>query len=328
MRSMRFILWLVLALGVLWGGYWFVGARSVRTGAEAWFAQQKAAGMVAENSGIAVAGFADRFDMTVNDIHLADPVSGWGWSAPFAQVLAMTWKPWHLIAALPHTQLIEVPDGQKVSLGSTRLMASLLMRPTLALAPVRVVIEGETLALTSDAGWTAGADKVILAAESDPTRVNALHLGVDASNLTVPDVLAHLPDLGPAITTLHIDTSATLSEPVGWAMVDPKVLEVTLREAHLVWGPIDLIATGSVKADVAGLAEGKIELALKGWRSLPAVVVALGMVPPQNQVTVERGLQFLSKTGKDPEVLTLPLIFKSGRTSLGPLPLGPAPRLQ
>ena len=327
MRSMRFILWFVLGLGVVWGSYWFVGARIVRQDAEGWFADQRAAGMVAETSSITVAGFADRFDTTLNDIHLADPASGWGWSAPFAQILAMTWKPWHLIAALPHEQTIEVPDGQTVKLDSARMMASLLMQPELALTPVRLVIEGEALALTSDAGWTAGAETVVLAAENDSTRVNTVHLGADVKALTLPETLAHLPDMGSAIALLHVDAGATLTEPLDWDTTDPKVLELTLREAHLVWGPIDLVASGDLKAAADGRAEGEIDLGLKGWRNLPALVVALGLVPPQNQVTVERVLEFLSKTGKDPAVVNLPLIFKSGQMSLGPLPLGPAPRL-
>ena len=328
MRWMRLILWLALGLGILWGGYWFVGAKAVRSGTETWFADQKAAGLVADNTGISVTGFADRFDMTVNGIHLADPVSGWGWQAPFAQVFAMTWKPWHLIAALPHSQVIEVPGGQKVTLNSARLMASLLMRPTMALPPERLVVEGETLALSSEAGWTAEAEKVVLAAENDPTRANTLHLGADVTGLTMPEDLAHLPDLGPLITALHIDTFATLSVPIDWVMSDPQVLDVTVREVHLAWGAIDLTASGALKADANGMAEGKIDLALKGWRSLPALVVALGLVPPKNEVTVQRGLEFLSKTGKDPAVVNLPLIFKSGEMSLGALPLGPAPRLQ
>lgn len=328
MRSIRFFLWGVLALGLLWGGYWFVGARALRNATEAWFATQNSIGLVAETSGISVAGFADRFDMTINDIHLADPVSGWGWTAPFTQLLAMTWKPWHMIAALPHDQVVEVPDGQKVRVASTRLMASLLMRPTLALPPDRIVVEGETLALSSDAGWTAGAEKVVLAIANDPTRVNTQRLGADVVGLTVPETLAHLPGLGPTIATVHVDASSTLSVPLDWVMVDPRVLEVTLREMHLVWGAIDLTASGSVKADTNGMPVGEIDLALKGWRSLPAVVVALGLVPAKNQAMVESGLEFLSKTGADPEVLNLPLIFKSGEMSLGPLPLGPVPRLQ
>lgn len=328
MRSMRFFLWFVLGLGVLWGGYWFVGARAVELGARAWFAQQKAAGLVAENDGIAVAGFADRFDLTVTQPHLADPVSGWGWQAPFAQVFAMTWKPWHLIAALPHSQVVQVPDGQKVTLGSDRMMASLLMQPSLSLGLERAVIEAEKLSLTSDRGWTSGTDKLVLAAERDATRANTLRLGADLTNLTLPAAYASLPDLGPVLSTIHFDAHVTLSQPFDLNMADPQVLDATLTELHVAWGTMDLTAMGDVKPDAAGLAQGKIDLRLKGWRALPAAVVALGLVPPSNEVTVQRGLEFLAKASPDPEVLSLPLTFEKGTMSLGFLPLGPSPRLR
>ena len=327
MRSMRLILWLVLVLGVLWGGYWFVGARAVEAGAATWFADQKAAGLVADNKGLAVAGFADRFDLTVTDPHLADPVSGWGWQAPFAQIFAMTWKPWHLIAALPNAQEVDLPDGQKLTVGSARMMASLMMRPSLDLPFDRAVMEAEGLTLTSDAGWQVGADKVVLAAQDDATRANTLRLGADVTQLQVPAALAHIADLGPTVAAMHLDVSAAMSAPLGNSLLGKTVVGVTVTSVQVVWGAMELTATGSVKPDATGLAEGKIDLALKGWRSLPALVVALGLVPPQNQVTVQRGLEFLAKSGSDPDALSLPLTFAGGYMSLGPLPLGPAPRL-
>lgn len=327
MRSMRAVLWLVLVLGLLWAGYWFVGSRAVESSVAGWFADQQAAGMVAENKGIAVAGFADRFDLTVTEPKLADPATGWGWQAPFAQVLAMTWKPWHLIAALPHTQEITAPDGQKVNVNSSRLMASLLMKPAVGLPPRRLVVEGEGLALASNAGWTLGADKAVLAAEEDPTRTNSLRLGADVTKITVPASLATLPDLGPEAALIHADVSLGLSEPLAWAMEGAAVTAVHVTAVQVTWGKMDLTASGEVTANADGLAEGKVDMHLKGWQSLPALVVALGLVPPQNEVTVQRGLEFLSKTGKDPDVLTLPLTFAKGYMSLGPLPLGPAPRL-
>ena len=328
MRWMRFILWLVLGLGVLWGGYWFVGAHFVETTVVGWFADQRAAGIVAENTGVSVSGFADRFDVTVSDPHLAGPISGWGWKAPFAQVFAMTWKPWHLIAALPHSQVVEVPGGQKVTVASTRMMASLLMQPKSTLPPERLVMEGEGLALNSDAGWTLGAEKLVLAAETDPTRVNAVHLGADATNLALPAAVAALPDLGPVAALVHLDATVGLSVPLDWQMDGAQVLGVTLTSLHIIWGTLDLTAQGEVTPDATGLAVGKIDFTLKGWRSLPGVVVALGLVKPEMKVSVTRALEFLAASSHDPQVLTLPLTFKDGQMSLGPLPLGPSPALQ
>ncbi|MGV8988436.1 MAG: DUF2125 domain-containing protein [Cypionkella sp.] len=328
MRSMRYILWLCLALGILWGGYWFVGSRAIEQSVTAWIADQQAAGLVAENSGIAVEGFADRFDLTVSNPHFADPLSGWGWKAPFAQVLAMTWKPWHLIAALPHTQEVDLADGQKITVGSTRLMASLLLRPSLALGFTRAVVESEGLTLSSDAEWTAAAEKTVLAVENDATRKNTLHLGADITSLTLPETISQVPELGGTMAMVHLDASVSLSQPIDLNMMNPQVLAASLKALHIAWGTLDLTAEGQIKPDAQGFAEGKIDLHLKGWRSVPAVVVALGLVPPQNEVTVQRMLEYLAAASPDPEVLSLPLTFSEGYMSLGPLPLGPAPQLQ
>lgn len=327
MRAVRYLLWLVLGLGLVWGGYWFVGARAVEQQARDWFEEQKARGLVAENDGIAVAGFADRFDLTVTGVHLADPDSGWGWQAPFAQVFAMTWKPWHLIAALPHDQVITVPGGQKVTLTSSRLMASLLVSPTPALPLRRAVVEGEGLSFASDAGWSLSADKTVLAAEGLTSPANSLRLGADLTRVTLPASLSAVADLGPVLASLHLDAAVTLSQPIDRNLDRPELRDLTLTLAHAVWGPLELSAAGHLAPDANGLAEGKIDLDLKGWRSLPAVAVALGLVPPENEVTVQRVLEFLSKTGPDPDTLHLPVTFKSGQMALGPVQIGPAPRL-
>ena len=125
---MRVILWVTLAFGLLWAGYWVVGSRAVAGGAATWFAGAADQGITASQSGISVSGFPNRFDLTVTAPHLSDPASGWGWQAPFAQVFAMTWKPWHVIAALPNSQDIIAP-GQRITLASSKMRASLRVVP-------------------------------------------------------------------------------------------------------------------------------------------------------------------------------------------------------
>ena len=127
---MRFILWFGLVLGVLWGGYWFVGSSAIRSGATQWFADSAAQGLIAENGGITVSGFPSRFDMTVTTPRLTDLASGWGWKAPFAQILSMTWKPWHVIAVLPQDQEIDGPD-QRIALTNSKMSASLRVEPSI-----------------------------------------------------------------------------------------------------------------------------------------------------------------------------------------------------
>lgn len=327
MRWVRFLLWFVLGLGLLWGGYWFVGASALKRSTQAWFNDQTAAGLVADHSAITVAGFAYRFDLTITDPHLADPVSGWGWQAPFVQILAMTWKPWHVIAALPPTQVFHTPDGQDVTLSANRLKASVVMQPTPSLPLKRAVVEGEGLSLSSTMGWRMGLDKMVLAAQTMDTQATTLRLGADVGTLTLPQAHATLPDLGPALTDLHLDATVTLSQPVDRSLRDPHLLGVALKQLHVAWGLIDLTASGEITPDAQGFASGKIDLHLKGWESLPAAAVALGLVAPTNEETIRRGLEFLAKASPDPKVISLPLTLADGQMSLGFVPLGAAPAL-
>ena len=82
-----------------------------------------------------------------------------------------------------------------------------------------------------------------------------------------------------------------------------------------------------MKAAPDGLAEGEIAIKVAGWRRLPVVLGALGIVDPQMAPGLERALEVMAESSADPEVLLLVLKCTGGRMSLGPFPLGPAPRL-
>ena len=326
---MRAILWVGLALGVLWGGYWFVGSSAVERGVVQWFGAAAAQGMTASNAGVSVAGFPSRFDLTVTNPHLADAVSGWGWQAPFVQVFSMTWKPWHLIAALPNDQEIDAP-GQKILLHSSAMKGSLRLQPSTDLTLAEIVIEARDLAATSDLGWALGAKSLLFAIARDATQPNAQRLGLEVSDLA-PDarLTALLPDLGDRIETVHLDATLLLSAPVDRHLSEtrPALEGITLADFHAVWGSLKISATGDIARAPDGFATGKIEFRIEDWQQIPKLVVALGLVEPGMGESIERGLEVLANAGPDPKVLTLPLEFKSGQMNLGPLPLGPAPML-
>ena len=55
--------------------------------------------------------------------------------------------------------------------------------------------------------------------------------------------------------------------------------------------------------------------------------MALGLVKPDIAPTVERMLEVIAAQSPDLDVINITLSCQDGRMSLGPLPLGPAPRL-
>ncbi len=341
---MRKLLILLLTGSGLWSGYWFAGSSAIRSGAESFFADAAAQGIVAEKTALSVVGFPNRFDLTVEGINLADPQSGFGWQAPFAQVFAMTWKPWHIIAALPPEQVITTPD-EEITLKSEGMMASFRARPTPDLPLAAVIVESGAFTATSSSGWTVGAHRALasiksvetVADEADVDAVmsdaNSYIMSLDIEELA-PDPVAMArivaeAGLPPVIDAVRILGSAQLTAPLDRHVGETNVLPVALKLDLLVvtWGELEVTATGKVAPDAAGYAAGRIEFEVTNWQKLVPALVATGAIKPEISKTVENMLGAMAKETGDPDVLKLPLILNEGRMSLGPLPLGPAPLL-
>ena len=335
---MRKLLFLLIAATALWSGYWFVGSNAVRDGVETWFADAARQGITAEKAGVTVAGFPNRFDLTIDEIRLADPVSGAGWQAPFVQVFAMTWKPWHIIVALAPEQVVTLPD-QVVTVGSTDLKASLRAKPSTDLPLAEVRLAGAGVNLASDQGWTLGLGEFTLGLRDEPSLGPAgYELGFDLAPLTPdPGFLSavkavELPDLPPSdlpevVETLWGSISLTLSAPLDRHAGDarPHLRRVEINQFNLTWGPLSASASGVVEADPNGYAAGKVTVEVTNWDRLPAVLVAAGVIKPEVAPTVARGMQALAAQSPDLKVLSLSLVLEDGRMSFGPFPLGPAP---
>lgn len=326
---MRLVLWLVAAVAVLWTGYWFVASRSVERGIGTWVAGQAETGLEVGYRGLSVGGFPGRFDVALTKPHLADPAAGTGWAAPDLLVTALAYDPWHLIAIFPQTQTVTLPD-QAVTLTAGKLLGSVVFAPGTSLSLQRTRLSGNDLALGSTAGWQTGAGHVNFAtavlenAQSHEIGLEMLQVAPD------PVLSASVPDLPAKIDRLHLDATVTFSGPVDrTAATSPlKITAVEVKDLSGTWGDAALSGSGRMIADALGRAEGQIDLRLDHWRKLMPLLVATGTVTPEVAPTWEKMLDFLARDGGgDPDVLKLPLTYRDGRASLGPLPLGPAPQL-
>ncbi len=329
---MRALLWIVLVAAGLWGGYWFIGSRAMEQAATGWFAAQRGDPILAEQQGIAVAGFPNRFDLTVTEPRLTDTQTGLRWTAPFAQVFMMSWKPWHVIATLPQEQTLALP-GQDIALTSTLIQGSLVVVPGTDLVLDRTAIAGDGIALRSSAGWEVAATTARFGTRRAPDRATAHEVALDLTTLTPTAAfrmaLANRSDLPEQINQLRLDTVLGLSGPIDRfaATTRPRLTDITLREGLLRWGDLVLSAQGSLTPAADGTPQGRIDLRVENWRELVPVLIASGLVTDQTSQTLTRALELYAAQGSDPGVLNLPLSFQQGWMNLGPLPLGPAPRL-
>lgn len=328
---MRALLIVVLVVSGLWAGYWVVGSRAMQRTVDQWFATSHG-NLTATRSDVSISGFPNRFDLTVSDPALADTAGGWAWRAPFVQVFMMTWKPWHLIAALPQEQRLDTPYGPFM-LRSSALEGSLVVIPGTALALDRTVLSGEGLSLSGEAAWQIAATKATFATRLMPDDAKAHEIGFDATTVS-PDAnfrmaLAGRSDLPEEIEQIHLDAVATLTAPLDRHAQQsaPRLARLVVKQGLLRWGDLVVSAEGMVEPDANGQADGRIDLRVENWRELVPVLVAAGLVTAEVSPTVTRAMEILSEQGDDPKILTVPLAFQSGRMSLGPLPLGPAPAL-
>ena len=325
---MRALIWITGLLAVLYAGYWVLGKRAVEQAAVAFFVAAPDSGLIAENTGLSVQGFPSRFDLTVSEPRLTHPRNGLQWYAPFLQILSLSYKPWHVIAAFPPSQTLQTP-GEALTLTSGKLQASVVVTPNASVALDRIAVVGSDLGLTSDLGWGLTAVEARLATRADTTRTNAYEIGMDVTTLALDATLAALlPDLPGTVEKLHFDALGTLSAPLDRTagQTRPSLTALSVKAAQVTWGPLIAFAKGDLSV-IQGVPEGRIDIRLQGWRALIPVAVRLGAITPEVAPTMERMMEILATSGGDPKVLEMPLVFANGLMSLGPLPLGPAPRL-
>jgi len=129
---------------------------------------------------------------------------------------------------------------------------------------------------------------------------------------------------------LYLDADVTLSAPLdrNAPRVRPSLIAVSLHEALLLWGDLALHVKGDLVPDAAGFAEGSLTLRATNWQRLLPALVAAKLIKPEVVPTWTRVLGIMARQSGDPAVIDLTLRLAQGRVSLGPLPLGAAPRLR
>src|SRR6056297_2273408 len=331
---MRVLLAVILVAAALWAGYWVIGSRATLSAFEGWLDARRAEGWVAETGSLDVQGFPNRFDVAFEDLILADPETGLAWEAPRFQIDALSYRPGHVIAVWPDELLVATPE-EKFRVESRDMRASLVIAPDTALAPRRMTLTADYLRVTTEArpGETTALSTLSLAAERQEG--TAYRLGLRAEGLTLAsrararlDPEGRLPD---RISGFEADVTASFDKPwdrsaIERARPQPTHLHVRLAEGR--WGDLHLQAAGAVEVDANGWPDGELTLKARNWREIVTLMRAAGALPEGLASSVERGLGMMARLAGNPETLDIPLGLGGGRMWLGPVPLGPAPRLR
>jgi len=323
---MRLLLGLAVLAFLGWSGWWWVASGTAQRGTDSTIASLQAQGWQAGHDGLTVAGYPNRIDLTATAPRLATPDGRWGWSAPFVQIFALSYKPWHLIAAFAPDQRLHTPAGDW-ALSADKMQASLVLVPGADLTLDRFQLSATAPRLGGP--LQASADSLALATRPTPDQALAHDIGLDLRGLVAdPVMLAALPPglLPDHAALVRLDVVAAFDAPLDRhaATTPPRLTGLTLREVRGEWGPIRAHLTGRLVPDAAGYAEGALSLRMEGALAALEVAIAAGWLAPEARATWAGVLTSLAPGGA---ALDLPLRLSRGRVSLGPLPLGPAPRL-
>lgn len=333
---MRALLAVILLAALGWSGYWVIASSGMKTGLRQWFDARRAEGWVAETSGITVLGFPNRIDATLSEVALADPETGLAWEAEFLQLLALSYRPNHVIAVWPPEQRLATPHD-KYDLASTDMRASLILAPNADLTLERLTLTAENLTITR-AGERDSTElsKLSLAAKRsavDPAPSYRLGLAVDGVSPALPWRLKIDPGetLPKALDALSVDMTVTFDAPWDRYSIErarPQPRRIKLRLAEARWGRLELLLAGDLTVDEAGRPTGSLTVKARNWREIVDLGVASGLLPKGLARSLRDGLGLMSQLAGNPNTLDLPLDFARGRVFLGPVPLGAAPELR
>jgi hypothetical protein len=319
---------LVLAIAAVYSGYWFLGKHTVKDATLNGIASAQRDGWQIDYSDLSTVGFPSRFDTTVSDVSVSPPDGLWSWQAPFLQVFALSYQPNNVIVAFPPTQSLRVGDDVlQITTEALRASAGVYANTDLSLKAVTV--EAGPSAATSDLGWSVKWDRALLALRDTPETERSYDLYADADQIGLPDGFAASIDaedqLTDTIARIAVDGRIVLDQQLDRHAVEPLAEVIELKSLVLDWGQVSVSAKGELEIDAAGIPEGRITFKTAQWRILIELAEGSGLIDPGVVPTVTNLANAMADGGG---MLELPISFQSGFMSLGPLPLGPAPRLR
>lgn len=335
MRKPPLIPVLLLTLFAIgWGAYWFVGAGATESALNRWFAERRAEGWVADVQSLEVHGFPNRFDTTYTGLKLYDPETGVGYAADLLRTYALSYRPTRIIAEVPGQLVYSDPFGNYTIEGET-LHASATIRAKPALPVATSTIEVVDARVSAESGWVAALGRGQLSMRETPeaSAAHSYDFAVTVADLDPGEAFrARVGQTGLTDLISTVDAAATI---VFDAPFDRYVLErarpqprrVRLDKLEAQWGPLALSANGALEVDPDGKPTGAIDLKARHWREMIAVARATGALSEDWEGTVTRALELAAGLKGDPETLEITLSFRSGRSYLGPIPVGPAPQM-
>lgn len=333
-QDMKWLIAAVLLCAALVSGWWVLGAWGHERVVRGWFEARAAEGWVANYSEVSVSGFPWRFDTRISALDLADPETGWVWTAPQMRFTQDAIRPDRLRATWPDMQTLASPF-ERLEITSATMTSDLDVQPAgnFALDASETILRD--VEITSSAGWSLSLPEGALSARRVAGEDAVYDLAFSARDIRLPVSLAGRLDPGDVLPERveRLASTARVAFDAPWDLAAievarPQPTRIELEEAAAQWGDLLLRATGTLDVDAAGRPVGELAIRAENWREIVVLADNAGVLPTGLRGTAEAFLGLLAAASGRPEDIDAALRFADGRVYLGPIPLGPAPVLR
>lgn len=330
---MRKLIVLVVVLATLYGGYWFVGKSQIQSRLAEALIEIDAGPMDVSYDNLQTHGFPSRFDTTFTNLVIDDPAARVRWETPIFQLLALSYQPNNVRAYFPQEQIFIV-DGEQFILFTENMVARGQVSASASLSVQQAELELLNPRLRTEEGAELALARLFAAMRLTPETDKTYDVFFEARSIVLPEDIRRLLDpdnlLPPVMQSLRLDSDIMLSEPLelNGAGAAPLIDLLSISEFAFEWGEISLSAIGDLTPDDAGLLNGSVTISARNWQKALDLAVAAGAVPQDRRQFFIGIIDTLDETPHITDTMTATLSITNGEMALGPIPLGPAPRLR
>lgn len=321
---------LLALLVVAWSGAWFWArgqtASRIDHDVEAW----KQAGYQITWRERAIGGYPFRMDVTLTDASIRAP-SGWGLEAPRIEGEAYMHALTHWLIAAPTGITFVRPAGGPVDVKGELIRASLTH---LQQRPPSFSFEGVKLTFAAQPGAQpfalASAERVEFHLRAGPDDQGGVFARLDGGKARSGGLFARLAGDKPismvwnsTLSKMNAFTGANWADAVRrWSDAGGRM---TVRNAGLTAGDVVVgVSAGSLGAAADGRVSGVLEASL---RQAPRALSALAAEEIISPSTVQSAMTVVQARQGQGDAAEATIDFQAGRTTLGPVALGDAPKV-
>ena len=327
----RILIIAVVALSLIWSGYWFLGGRAHRGMVVGQLERAEANGWKITHSGVELNGFPNRFDTTVAELRMESPEGEFVWETPSLQLLTLSYRPNHLIAVLPDKQRFSI-FGNSVDLNSHGMNASIVVSDPDNLNIERFVFESSKAELESSTGWKGVFDNVLFAvrrSDQDQAKVDA---AIRLSSRETRSSNDEADDTEDLIKPLAVTGEASLqaSRELGLNMCKDgyaEIQRIDVSELKLSRRQSELGVAGSLAFDSNGVSDGQLDITITNGQPLVDEAVEAGLINANVAANIGTVLSLLALASADPASATAPISISNGRAGFAGIGLYDIPRI-